>query len=127
MATKAEVRNKALRKLRVLEEGGTPSSEAITDVEEAFDEIYAYLARKNAVSWDSDENVPDEAVRPFVTILAAEMADDFGAEESRYRRLQTEAYGPDGDKENINGGAVATLIYLASNNYVPRPTAAEYY
>ncbi len=127
MATIHELRDKSLKKLRVLEEGETPTNEVIADVEAAYEEIHAYLSTQSAIGWDSDEDIPDEAVRPMVTVLAAEMADDFGVEEPRYQRLQMQAYGPDGDKNNITGGALATLIGLASGSYITTTIEADYF
>lgn len=127
MATKAQIRNKALKKLRVLEEGESPTNEVIADVEAVYDQLYAFLTTKHAVTWDSDEEVPNEAVRPVVTLLAAEMADDFGVDENRYARLQIEAYGSLEGKEKSNGGALATLIALTQIEYVPVIVEADYF
>ena len=124
MATKAQVRNKALKKLQVLEEGESPTNEVISDVEEVYDELHRYLLNRGAVFWDSDEEIPDECVRPMVVMLAAEMADDFGVNEQRYQRLQVEAYGI-GGKENGSGGAFQSLMRMA-HTYVYKPTVAEY-
>ena len=126
MATKAEIRNRALRKLGVLEAGGTPTADEITDVEEAYDALYGYLESKDAVTWDSDESVPVEAETPMVRLLMAEIADEFGQEEGRYQRIIIEAYGP-GGKHGIAGGALADLIEMAQGGYVSTVTEAEYY
>lgn len=124
MATAAEVRNKALRKVRVLEENDTPTTEMASDVDETYLELHAKLFEDNAVYWDSDEEVPTEAVLPIVKLLAAEIADEYGVDEARYQRLQIEAYGIAG---TFNTGAYGTLIDLANNNYVSTVTTAEYY
>ena len=126
MATLAQVRNKALKKLRVLEEGETPTNEVAADADDVYNELHAYLASERVVIWDADEEVPAKAVRAMVTILAAELADDFGVDEMRYQRLQVEAYGV-GGKEKGSGGAKATLLALAKHDRVPQPTPAEYY
>lgn len=128
MATKAQVRNKALKKIKALEEGETPTNEVIADVEAVYDEIYAYLATDNAVTWDGDEDIPAEAVRPMVSILAAEIADQFlgDSQEARYQRLQVEAYGV-GGREKGNGGAKLELQTIAQNDYISKPTPAEYF
>lgn len=126
MATKAEVRNKALRKIGVLEAGKTADTDDATDVDATYDEIYAYLAQDKAVTWDSDEEVPNNAVRPMVAILAAEIADDFQVPEPKYQRLQVEAYGV-GGREKGNGGAKFELQALAQHTYVPKSTTAEYF
>ena len=116
MPTKAEIRNKTLKRLRVLEEGETPTNEVIADVEEAYDELHAYLETKNATTWDSDEDIPDDATRSVVAMLAASLADEFIVDEQRYQRLQMEA-----------GGALTRLIILAANDYIYCETEAEYY
>lgn len=116
MATKAEVRNKALKKLRVIAEGETPSTEIITDVEATYDELHADLCAKDAITWDIDEDVPDESVRSMVAILASEMADDFAVDEGRYQRLKLEA-----------SLALNKLIYIASADYVSIETESEYF
>ena len=116
MATKAQVRNKALKKVRALEEGESPTNEVIADVEGVMVELHAFLQDKNAVTWDSDENIPTAAVRPFVSIIAAETADDFGVDEMRDQRLQKE--------REIS---MKRLINLASPDYVYTEIEADYY
>ncbi len=125
MATKTQAGKKALEKLRVIEEDGTPSTDATNDIEAAYDELHPWLLSKSAVNWDVDEDIPDESVRSIVTILAATMADDFGVDEMRYQRLQIEAYGyPD----NPGGPcALSTLIALVKNDYIPATIEANYY
>ncbi|GEM_PF-2110481 len=122
MATKTQVRNRALRRLRVIEAGGTPSADEITDTELAYDELHAFLVTKEAVTWDSDEDVPEEAANHFTTMLCATIADEY-ASESQYRRLQIEAFG----QENVSQGALGELIDLARSDYTPVPTPAVYY
>ncbi len=124
MATKAQVRNKALKKLRVLEEGETPTNEVISDVEGAYNELYAFLSNHKATTWDSDEEIPNEAVRHVVTLLAFTMADDFGIDEVRYQRLKVEAYG---FYDKDTNGAFSRLVELAANDYVSVETEADYY
>jgi len=116
MATKAQVRNKALKKLRALEEGETPSNETIADVEGAYDELHAYLFEKNAVYWDSDEDIPTDAVKHVVAMIAANMADDFNVDEIRYQRLQVEG-----------SNALDSLIELATPEHISRPITAEFF
>ena len=89
-----------------------------------YDNLYQYLVRKNAVYWDSDEDIPEEAVFSVVKILAFEISDEFGATDIRRQSLRIDAYGIEGTPEN---GALGDLIYLASNKYVPKKTEADYY
>lgn len=124
MATKAEVRNKALRKIRVIESGQTPETDAATDVDATYDELHAYLSKENAAYWDLDEDIPDEAVPFVVVILASMIADEFAVEEMRSQRLHIRAFGLEGAPDN---GALGQLIELASNQYVSMPIEAEYF
>lgn len=121
MATKTQIRNRALRRLRVIEAGGTPTTDEITDTELAFDEVYQFLVSKQAVIWDSDEDVPAEAAQHFTTVLCAFIADEY-TDEARYQRLQIEAFGRSGSE-----GALGELIDLARADYVPVKGEALYY
>ena len=116
MATKSALRNKVLKKLRVIAEGETPSSEIITDVEATYDELHADLSTKKAITWDIDEDIPDEAVRSMVSIIAAEIADDFAVDEARYQRLKFESEQ-----------ALRKLMFLASSTYIANETKSNYF
>ena len=97
MATQAQIRTKALEKLKVFSPGVELPVSDSNIVDEAYDNLYATLLEEGAVWWGSGDDVPAEAVLPIVSILAAEVADNFlgNAQEGRYQRLQIEAYGPD--------------------------------
>ena len=123
MPTKAQIRNKALKRVRALEPGDTPSSDDITDVEEAYDELYKFLVSKKAVTWDSDEDIPEEATYHVVTMLAANIADEYAVPENTYQRLKAEAYGI----ENVSLGSLGELIDLAKPDRVPDITEGIYF
>ena len=120
MATATEVRNSALRKLGVIESGGTPSTDEATDVDAAYSQVYAYLATEKAVTWDSDEDVPDEATRFVTSVLCAWIADEFAP--ALFDAWQFRAFGPDG-----NSGHLGKLRDLATADRVSVPTRAVYY
>lgn len=126
-ATKAQIRDKVLRKLKVLAFGQTATAEDADIVETAYDEVHALLSEKEVITWGSGDSIPDEAVRPIVKIVAFEVADDFlsSKDEGRYQRLRFEAYGP--NYPDMTGGALAILQELAAVDYVPQPTEAEYF
>lgn len=117
MATKAQVRNRVLRKLKRLPLGGSPNANDAGIVEDAYDDVYAFLAEKNAVTWSSSDDIPSEAVRQIVKIVTYEVADDFLSknDEARVQRYRVDAYGADPD--NPNGGAFADLVALAAVDY----------
>ena len=124
MPTKAEIRNRALRKVRVIGSGGTPSTDEITDTEDAYDQLHAFLETKDAVTWDSDEDIPDEAAYYVAVMLAANIADEH-VDEARYQRIQREAYGHPQDPSDT--GALGQLVDLANSDYVPTVVTAEYF
>ena len=122
MATKTEVRNRVAVKLGIIESGGTPSADEITDIEAAYDELYAWLSTKDAVTWDDDEDIPNEAVYHFINLLAANLGDQFTTE-GEYQRMKVDAYGIPG----ATLGSFGELIDLAKQDYVSSPVEATYY
>ena len=126
MATATEIRNRALRKLGVLRAGKSPTTQEATDADAIYTALYAWLEIHDAVTWDDDESIPNEAEIAVTKLMCAELADEFGVDEARYQRLQFEAYGP-GGKHGPSDGAFADLLWLAQNKYVPTITEAVYY
>lgn len=93
MATKADLRNRVLRRLKRLASGQTAPAELSTPVEEVLDELFAELRAENVVYWGSDiDDIPDEAVRPFVGHSASELAQEFAL--TPQRRLELQTTGP---------------------------------
>lgn len=126
MATQAEIRTKALQKLKVFSPGVPIPVSDSTIVDEAYDNLYSSLLEEEAVWWGSGDDVPTEAVLPIVSILTAEIADDFlgNGQEHRYQRLQLEAYGPD-QGERVS--AISRLRKMAKTSYVPAQTVSVDY
>ncbi len=124
MATKAQIRNKVLRKLKVLHANQSAPPDDATIVEDIYDEVYAYLSERNAVTWGSSDDIPAEAVQFVVRIVAYESADEYLSlmDESRYQRLKFEAYGSDD-----MSGAFGELVRLSAVDYVPLESEADYY
>lgn len=77
MATKAELRNKVLQRLGVIDPEETPSSADANTVEEAYLELYDELRKSGHVSWASGGSIPSEAVRPLVNVIAYELLPEF--------------------------------------------------
>ena len=86
--TKAEIRNRALRKLGKLAIGQTAESGLSSDIEDAYDQVYARLKARGMVTFLSS-SVPDEFVEDVVAITAFERAE--GIPDSRYMRLRDDA------------------------------------
>ena len=124
MATKANIAKAALKKLRVIEGNETPNGNDDADAKEKYDELYALLAVRDAVTWALADTVPDEANDAVVTLLAYHLADQFYIDEGRIARLRTEAYGPDFEEYRC---AFSTLRELSAVDYTSHPTPALYY
>ena len=57
MATKADLRNRALKKIGALSIGQTTSAEDAADVETVIDNLLEWLVVKNASTWGNDETL----------------------------------------------------------------------
>ena len=75
--TKAEIAEKGLQKLGVLESGETVDSADQTIVEDVYDSTYKILAAQDLVSWGSGDDIPTEAVNPIVFIVAENCLTEF--------------------------------------------------
>lgn len=91
MATAATIRNKAASKLGVKAIGQTLESAVSSDLDAAYDEVYARLRDEDLVSWHSTAEVPDELVSPVVDLVAFARADEYGVSNERYQRLMLAA------------------------------------
>jgi hypothetical protein len=115
MATATQIRTKALKKLGVLATGQTTQSEIQADLDRAYEEVYAALAAKNLVTWEIDEEVPDEYVMPVVALVAFARADEYGIPNDRYQRIAG----------NMTR-ATAEIRELQESNVYKTPTAVYY-
>lgn len=87
MATAAQIRDKALRKLGILSVNNTPSSTITGDLDDAYTEVYAELEGLSLVTWDSDEEVPDSHVSSLVALVAYARVDEYSVSNDRYVRI----------------------------------------
>jgi hypothetical protein len=87
MATAAQIRDKAARKLGVKALGQALENSVSSDIDAAYDEVYARLRDEGLVSWHSTAAVPDEIVSPVVDLVAFARADEYGVGGERYQRL----------------------------------------
>lgn len=88
MATKSEVRNRALQALGVIAIGATPQAQDATRVDAGFDEIYADIKNEGLAIWASTAAMPNEIVPHMVALVAWNCVDDYGVSPARYQRLQ---------------------------------------
>ena len=123
MATAAQIRERALRKLGINAAGQTTQAEVREDLDQAYQEVHAMLSTKNIAPWDFDEDIPDEFAEPVVFLVADSRKDDYAIPNDRYQRI---TLGAIGDGSPNNPGAEAKIrIMQASNAYKTPP--AEYY
>ena len=86
--TKAQIRNRALRKLGKLAIGQTAEAGLASDIEEAYDQVYARLKSRGLTTFLSS-SVPDEFVEDMVALVAFERSE--GIPDSRYMRVRDDA------------------------------------
>lgn len=87
MATAADIRNKAGALLGVKALGQTLENSVSSDLDAAYDEVYARLRDEDLVSWHSTAEVPDEVVSPVVALVAFARVNEYGVSDSRYQRI----------------------------------------
>lgn len=85
--TIAEVRNRALYLLGMLQVGQSPQDADATRVEEAYGEVYADLKDCGLATWTSTGSVPDALVPHVAALVAYECADDYGVSTARLQRV----------------------------------------
>lgn len=123
MATAAEIRNKALKKLGILATGQTAQAEVANDLDDAYTETYAMLNALTLTTWDSDEDVPDEFVKPVVALVADSRKDEYSIPNDRYQRIDLDA---NGDGTSKHPGAIADIKTMQASNVYKTPEA-EYF
>ena len=70
MATKTQIRNKALRELGVLRLSQDPQDQDKVELEAAYDEVYAELKEEGLATWAATGEVPSKIV-PYVVAWVA--------------------------------------------------------
>ena len=117
MATKVELRNRAMKEIGKLSVGQTASSEDAADVEAVIDNVLEWLVVKNASTWGNDSTlIPEEAQESFVILIADRIAPQFGY--------------PADKQIVLNGRAVnarSDLLEQASALRSGEPIKAEYF
>ncbi len=87
----ATVYNRCLRRLNVLGRLQTANSEDTADMVKAYLEVYDFLDRKNLVSWDVDDEVPNEFVNQIIALMAKNRLDDYSVGEPRRSQIRADA------------------------------------
>jgi len=121
--TAAEIRNKALKKLGVFGTGQIAASEKSADLDQAYLEVYAQLSRRHLVTWDLDEEIPDEFVQAVAALVADSRKDEYRIPNDLYQRITLDARG---DNTVVNPGAIENIRTVQASNVYIQPTA-EYF
>lgn len=123
MATAADIRNKAAKKLGLFGTGQTLRSGISADFDDAYTEVYGMLSKKKLTTWDSDEAIPDEFVFPVVALVADARKNEYPLPDAKYIRITLDAKG---DGTPRNPGAIATIKDMQASNVFKTPVA-EYF
>lgn len=121
--TAAEIRNKALKKLGKFGTGTIPDSRKSDDLDQAYKEVYAQLSARHIVTWDLDEEIPDEFIHAVVALCADARKDEYSIPNDRYQRITLDARG---NNTVVNPGAIANIKTVQASNVYVQPTA-EYF
>ena len=88
MATTAEIRNRALKRLGVLSRSQTASAADNAEIDQAYKEVYAILDNKGLAIWGSNTaDVPDRFVDPISALVAASRVEEFSVPVPKYQRI----------------------------------------
>jgi len=91
MATKAEVKARALELLGIKMIGQSAQSQDDTRIGAAYDEVYEYLKTLGLATWASTDSVPTELVPHVVALVAMNPIDDYSVSNARYQRILLQA------------------------------------
>jgi hypothetical protein len=93
MATAAEIRNKAAKKLGVLSAANTLQSDISDDLDDAYTEAYRLLEEEGLASWALADEVPAALVHPMTSIVALSRVNEYATSDSRYQRVVGDGSG----------------------------------
>ena len=114
--TKAQIAEKVLQKLGILESGETVDSDDQDIVTDKYDSIYGVLAADDKVSWGSGDDIPTEAVTSIVSIVANDCLSEFIVSQDKQMIV-----------ERDYNRAMANLRKLDYVDYVPEETEPHYF
>lgn len=91
MATKEQIKWRALNKLGVIATGQTMTAAQDADMEAAYLEVYHRLFTTDAVTWDVEEEIPDEVANEVALLVAMQRPDNYSISDQRLQRLAAQA------------------------------------
>lgn len=87
MATKEQIRERAARALGILGQGDTLDSERTFEMDQSYIEVHGQLTVKSIVTWDFDEDIPDEYTPYIVALVAKGRMNTYPLSEARTIRV----------------------------------------
>lgn len=87
MATKEQIKRRALSKLGVIAVSQTMTADQDADMEAAYLEVYGKLFDTDGVAWDFEEDVPDSVSNHVVVLVALQRVDNYSISDERLQRL----------------------------------------
>ncbi len=87
MATKQEIRNQALQMLGVLRVGQSAQTQDATEIETAYDEVYADLKDEGLATWAAADEAPDTITPYMAGLVALSRNVTYGISAERYQRI----------------------------------------
>lgn len=106
MATLAEIRVKAAKKLGLLGVGQTLRSTIDDDLTDAYTEVYAEIESLDLATWSSTDNIPDHFVSAVVAWVAGARVDEYSVPDNKYQRVVTEASGAEAKLRRLQAEAL---------------------
>ena len=91
MATAVQIRTRAATMLGIHGEGQTLPSAKAEDLDASYVEVYAQLSIKDQVTWDFDEDIPDEYAPHITALVAWGRVINYPVDPKRYQLIQFSA------------------------------------
>ena len=116
--TLADLKNRALKRLRVLAAGETAAAHVDDIVADAYTFVYNELNSdvEKLATWTSTGAIPDKVASYVIDLVVYQSADEFYVPEQRILRLEAKA-----EK------SMKMIRRLQAKPYIPRHSAATYY
>ena len=88
MATAVQIRTRAATMLGIHGEGQTLPSAKAEDLDASYKEVYDALEIKDQVTWEFDEDIPDEYAPHITAMVAWGRVINYPADPKRYQLIQ---------------------------------------
>lgn len=96
MATREQIKWRALNKLGAIANGQTMTADQDADMDAAYVEVYNALLDTDAVAWDISDDVPDSVANEVAILVAMQRSENYSISNERFQRLVAQAAAADG-------------------------------